>query len=258
MKTSDSPYLHLLWELTRTEFQLRDQGTVLGFLWTLLHPALMFTVLYFLFTRWMGRFVDNYAPYLLIGIVQYQFFDKTTCYSLASLRRKGNLVRNFKFPKEIIVLSTVGSNLWSYLLEMAILLVFLLFVGFRPTTAWLLLPLAVLNLVIFTLGVSLLLSLIATEYQDLERVWGIVTTAGFYLTPVFYPLSILAENRQALLRLNPMTHHLDSIRACLMPGAEIHPVGPPVILVAGIFMCLAALKAFYLYDSRITDRLLEP
>ena len=112
-------YLELLWSLTWTDFKLRDQGSVLGFLWTLLHPALIFTVLYLLFTKWMGRLVDGFAAYLLIGIVQYQFFEKSTSYALTSLRRKTLLVRNFKFPREILVFASVGSVFISYLLEMA-------------------------------------------------------------------------------------------------------------------------------------------
>ena len=141
MRRFSPSYWFLFWELTRTEFKLRDQGTALGFAWTLLHPALMFIVLYTLFINWLGKFVDQYAAYLIIGLVQWQFFEKATMLGLGSLRRKSNLIRNFRFAREIIVLSAVGSVFWSYLLETAVLMVFLLLLGIRPAASWLLLPL---------------------------------------------------------------------------------------------------------------------
>lgn len=258
MPSSESSYWHLLREMTRTDFKLRDQGTALGFLWTLLHPALMFTVLYLLFTKWMGKFVDNYAPYLIIGIVQYQFFEKTTNYTLSSLKRKSGLVKNFKFPKEIIVLSGVGCHLWSYLLEMAMLLLLLVAVGIRPTWAWLLLPVAMAALALFVLGVSMVLSILAVEYQDLERVWGILTTAGFYLTPIFYPLSVLGESRQKLLMANPMMHLIDGFRYCLIGWQDFHLTGFTAVVLGGMVLTALGWQLLYRYDAHITDRILEP
>jgi len=171
MKPWSPAYRFLFWELTRTEFKVRDQGTVLGFLWTLLHPVLMFTVLYFLFISWFDRFVEQYAAFLIVGLVQWQFFDKATSLALNSLRRKNALVRNFKFPLEIIVFSAVGSVLWSYLLETVVLLGFLLCLGLTPAVSWPLLPAVIAVHVAFTLGVSMVLALAAVEFQDLDRVW---------------------------------------------------------------------------------------
>src|SRR3989338_11260350 len=98
-------YLDVLWEMTRGEIKQRDQGTALGFLWTLLHPALIFAVLYGLFSKWVGKFVDGYVVYLLVGLVLWNFFQKATTYALGSFRRFRGTVLNYRFPREIVVLS---------------------------------------------------------------------------------------------------------------------------------------------------------
>jgi ABC-type polysaccharide/polyol phosphate export permease len=258
MRLTEPRYWNLLWELTRTDFKLRDQGTVLGFLWTLLHPALMFVVLYLLFTKWVGKFVDNYAAYLIIGIVQWQFFEKATSFSLSSLRRKAMLARNFKFPKEIIVLSSVGCVFWSYLLELAVLLLFLFCLGIRPSLCWLALPCAVCGNLLLTLGASLSLSLLAVLYEDIERIWSILTLIGFYMTPIFYPLSILTPGRQELLKLNPMLHVIDAFRFSLIGAPiDVHS-GFLYAMLLGAGLSVGALILFRRDPPWIIDRIVEP
>jgi ABC-type polysaccharide/polyol phosphate export permease len=247
-------YWFLLWELTRTEFKLRDQGTVLGFLWTLLHPILMFTVLYLLFISWFDRFVEQYAAYLIVGLVQWQFFEKATALALTSLRRKDGLIRNFKFPLELIVFSSVGSVLVSYLLETAVLLGFLLCLGLRPAAGWVLLPAVVLAHLAFTLGVSLILALCAVEFQDLDRIWGVLTTAGFYVTPVFYPMRLISERYGRVMALNPLLHILGAFRACLVPGQPLRADGLLWVVPLSVVLCAAGVAAFRRGSYWIADR----
>ena len=132
--------LNLIKELTIAEFKLRDQGSVLGFLWTLLHPLLVFIVLYFLFSKWTGRFVEDYKGYLLIGIVQWNFFASTITYAMDVLVRRRELVKSLNFPKEILVLSTVMTGLISHILEFLVLFTFLFIIGNTFTLKALFLP----------------------------------------------------------------------------------------------------------------------
>ncbi|MBI3552436.1 MAG: ABC transporter permease [Elusimicrobia bacterium] len=254
MKPWSPSYWFLLWELTRTEFKVRDQGTVFGFLWTLLHPALMFAVLYALFISWFDRFVEQYAAYLIVGLVQWQFFEKATSIAITSLRRKDGLIRNFKFPLELIVFSAVGSVLWSYLLETGVLLGFLLCLGLKPTLGWPLLPAVVLAHLAFTLGVSLVLALAAVEFQDLDRVWGVLTTAGFYLTPVFYPLSLISQRYGRFMAFNPLLHILGAFRACLVPGQTFQAAGLFWVVPLSAALCVAGVLVFRRRSFWITDR----
>ncbi|MBI5239758.1 MAG: ABC transporter permease [Elusimicrobia bacterium] len=242
------PYGHLLYELTRTEVLMRDQGTVLGFLWTLLHPALMFAVLYALFVKWMGKFVDTYAVYLLVGIVLWNFFQKSTSYALGSFRRMRGTVLNYRFPREIVVFSAVGAVLWSSAMEFCVLVPVLLALGQAPHWTWLLLPgVFALELLLAT-ALSLFLAICAVEFEDLERIWDVLTSAMFYLTPVFYPLSILSPRYQELMRLNPLMQILRMFRDCVIAGK------PPA---AGVVLALLAIGLAGVAAGRALLRRLE-
>lgn len=251
-------YWSLAWELTRTEFKLRDQGTLLGFLWTLLHPALMFLVLHALFIKWLGKHVEDYPSYLLVGLVQWQFFEKSTTAGLSSLRRKSALIRNFDFAREIVVLSAVGSVFLSYALELAVMLLFLAWWGAGPSAAWLAAPaLALLSLAV-SVGVSLVLALVSAEFEDLERIWALLLTAGFYLTPVFYPLHLISEDYHGLMALNPMLHVVGAWRACLLPGGALDAGAATAVAVAAAAVIAGALLAFRRWERWVSDRVIAP
>lgn len=257
-RLAPSRYWALLWELTRTEFKLRDQGTALGFLWTLLHPALMFLVLYLLFTKWLGRHVPDYPAYLLVGLVQWQFFEKATAAGLSSPRRKAALIRNFDFARELVVAASVGSVFVSYAMELVVMLAFLALLGVAPSTGWLALPLLVLVIAALALSVSLALALLSVEFEDLERVWALLLAAGFYVTPVFYPLHLVSAEYHGLLSLNPLLHVIDAWRACLLVGGPASWVPLAAVAAGSAALAVASLLAFRRWERRIAGRVILP
>lgn len=231
-------YLDLTVQMTLSEFRLRDQGTLLGFFWTLLHPLLLFLILNLLFIKWMGKFVEHYPLYLLVGIVQWNFFASATSYSLSSLIRRAELVKNFTFPREIIVVSSVLTVFLSHLFELLILTAFLLLSGATFTPLFFLVPLIVLVQLILVISISLPLSALCVYYRDIERIWGLIVTAGFFLTPIFYSLSAISEQRRLLLLLNPMTHIITASRSCLIYN------NAPNFSLLGIILLLSLLILF--------------
>lgn len=255
MRPWSSSYWFLVWELTRTEFKLRDQGTLLGFMWTLLHPALIFVVLYSLFIRWLGHQTDQYAEYLLIGLVQWQFFDKSTSLGLTSLRRKAALIRNYDFAREVLVLSSVGSVFLSYVLEMLVMLLILMAVGLSPSAGWLGLPLMMAVCLLFSLAVSLVLALASVEFQDLERIWTILTTAGFYATPIFYPLSMVGPEHRWVMEINPLVHLIQATRGCLLATVTVPWAGLTAVALTGLAVTALCLAVFHRTSGWISDRM---
>ncbi|MFI5350848.1 MAG: ABC transporter permease [Elusimicrobiota bacterium] len=251
-------YWSLVWELTRTEFKLRDQGTFLGFLWTLLYPAMMFTVMYVVFVKWFGNHIPQYGPYLIIGIVQWQFFDRATTTGFSSLRRRAGLLRNFSFASEITVIAGAGSVFLSYLFEMAVLLILIRVWGVRFAPSWLALPLHMAALSVFTLATALILGLLSVEFQDMERTWSVLVTAGLYLTPVFYPLSVISPRFQPYMELNPMLHVIMGFRSCLLPDAAPYNARPAIILALSAAAVFAAIFAFQKRALAISDRIILP
>ena len=246
-------YLEQLWALTRSEFKLREQSTILGFAWTLLQPLLMFLVLYGLFTKWMGNHTSDYASYLVIGIVQYGFFNNGSTVGLTSLGRRRGLLLNFRIPRDLVVLSSILSVAISYLFETAIVLAFMLASGIKPHAAWALLPLLLTVHLVLVAGLGFWLAVPAAMYPDCERIWSILMTAGFFLTPIFYTLDTVAPSRRRLLLLNPMTHVIEMTRACLMKGEA-----PPLKEAAAVAAASAAVFAlgwvfFKRHELDLTD-----
>lgn len=250
------PYWDLLWEMTRGEILMRDQGTVLGFLWTLLHPILMFIVLYGLFSKWMGKFVDQYVAYLLIGLVLWNFFQKATSYALGSLRRARGTILNYRFPREIVVFSSLGAVSWSSLLEIGVLMGALLLLGQTPRWTWLLLPGLLALELLLAAAVGLFLAVWGAEYQDLERIWDVLTSALFYLTPVFYPLDILSPDKRALLSLNPMTQIIQAFRGCAVSGLPPEPAAMLGLFLGGLILAAAGLLLLRRREFEVADKLL--
>lgn len=246
-------YLGQLWSMTVCEWKLREQSTVLGFVWTLLQPGLMFFVLYELFTKWMGAGTPNYPTYLLIGIVEYGFFNGATTYGLTSLQRRSGILMNFKVPRELIVLSSGLSVTISYGVELLLVLVFACLLGAAPAFVWLwALPIILVH-VVFVLGLLLSLSIVAARYPDFARIWNIVTTVGFFLTPIFYTLGSIAKSRQKLLLLNPMTHFIELTRACLLRGHAPSATELGGLTLLALVCAASGYAVFKAFELKLAD-----
>src|SRR4051812_46075806 len=181
----------LLSELVRTDFKLRYQGSILGYAWSLLRPLLVFAILYVVFIRFMqvDYGVPHSAVYLLLGIVIWNFFNEMTVQSLGSIVGRADLIRKIRIPRWIIVLSSSISALINLLLNLIVVAFFLVInhVDILSTVAWF--PLILLEVYILALGLSLFLAAAFVKYRDVSYIWEVILQAGFYLTPILYPLS---------------------------------------------------------------------
>lgn len=239
----------LFWLFTRTEFRLRDQGTLIGFLWTLLHPLFIFLILRTLFAHWMAPIIPHYAGCLLIGIVQWNFFLTGTDAGLTSLRRKARLLASYSFPRVLIVLSAVSAVLLSHLLEWAVLLGVLIAMGIRPGAAWLALPAFIaLELALIT-ALSCALSILAVRFRDLERAWSLLLYGFFFLTPVFYTTEVMTGTARSILAVNPLARIIEGTRAAAI-GGQFRPSPAEWALAAGVLALCAAALALYGRSSR--------
>jgi ABC-2 type transport system permease protein len=205
----------LLAELVRTDFKLRYQGSVLGYAWSLLRPLLLFLILYIVFVKFfnLGKGVPHFPVYLLLGIVIWNFFNEMTVQSLGSIVGRGDLIRKIRIPRWIIVLSSSISALINLFLNLLVVCVFLLanHVDLLRTTLWL--PLILLEVYVFALGLSLFLSAAFVKYRDVGYIWEVILQAGFYLTPILYPLSKITNiTFQKLLMVNPMGQTIQAAR----------------------------------------------
>ncbi len=205
----------LLSELVRTDFKLRYQGSVLGYAWSLLKPLLLFIILYIVFVKFLklGNGVPHYPVYLLLGIVLWNFFNEMTMQSLGSIVERGDLIRKIRIPRWIIVLSSSISALINLFLNLLVVVLFMFInhVDLLRTTLWL--PLILIEVYLFALGLSLFLSAAFVKFRDVNYIWEVLLQAGFYLTPILYPLSRIPNlTAQKLILINPMGQIIQDAR----------------------------------------------
>lgn len=202
-------------ELVRTDFKLRYQGSVLGYAWSLLRPLLLFVILYVVFVRFLriGHGVPHFPVYLLLGIVMWNFFAEMTSQGLGSIVARGDLIRKIKIPRWIIVLSSSLSALINFFLNLVVVAFFMVINGVNISETVLWFPLVLLQVYVFSLGVSLFLAAAFVKFRDMSYVWEVMLQALFYLTPILYPLSFIPNVLfQKLALMNPMAQAIQDAR----------------------------------------------
>jgi ABC-2 type transport system permease protein len=241
----------LAWALAVTDFRLKFFGSVLGYLWQLMRPLMLFGVLYAVFSLFLdfGETVRFYPVALLLGIVLYGFFNEATSTSVRSLMVRENLVRKIDFPRLAVPLSSVLTALFNLALNLIPVFIFLIAAGGRPRVGWLALPLLVAILALFALGIGMLLSVLFVRFRDVEPIWDVVLQITFYATPIFYPINLIFQKGHAtvahLLMMNPFAVVLQSARHLVIDPSHMSAVD--AIGGAGWLLVPAAILGATLY-----------
>jgi ABC-2 type transport system permease protein len=219
-------FFELLWLMSLTEFKRTYFGTVLGYLWSLLRPLLLFAVLLFVFTKIfrLGSTAINYPVLLLFNIVMFQFFSEATTTGVSSVVTQEGIVRKTQFPRLVIPLSVVLTGLMNLGLNMIAVFAFILAYGVDPTWTWLLLPVIVLPLAAFTAAIAMLLSALYVKFRDVLIIWTVFASMLFYGTPILYPIEIdTTEGFRALLMANPLAVILEQARVWIIDPTALTP-----------------------------------
>ncbi len=222
----------LLAELVRTDFKLRYQGSVLGYAWSLLRPLMLFAILYVVFVKFLklGDDVPHFPVYLLFGLVLWNFFGEMTSLSLNSIVGRGDLIRKIKIPRWIIVISSSLSALINLFLNLLVVAVFAVINQVDITSSILWLPLILIEIYIFGLGMSLFLAAAYVKYRDVSYIWEVIMQGAFYLTPILYPMYRIGNiTLQKIILINPMGQAIQDARF-----VTIHPSNK-TLTVAQVF-----------------------
>ena len=207
----------LLSELTKTDFKLRYQGSVLGYLWALLRPLMMFAILYVVFAKLLrfGGDIPHYPVYLLTGTTIWSFFTECTSQGIQAMVQRGDLIRKISFPKYIVVISATLTAVINMLINLVVVIIFALINGVEPSWTWLLVPFSLIELYALALGISFLLGAINVKYRDITSIWDVIIQALFYAVPIIYPLSMVIESSviaAKIILLNPIAQTIQDIR----------------------------------------------
>ncbi len=225
-------FFDLLWLLAVTEFKRVYFGTVLGYLWSLIRPLMLFGVLLFVFTKVFkigSDQAEHYPVLLLLGIVTFTFFQEATVNAVGSVIAQEGVVRKTQFPRLVIPLSTVVTSGLNFCLNLIVVLGFILAFGVTPMWTWLLFPVAMLALLVLTTAVSRALSVRYVRFRDVAIIWTVVAQVLFYATPILYPINIFEnEAYEHLLMVNPLAVIFEQVRVWVL-----EPNAPTAVEAAG-------------------------
>ena len=247
-------FWHLTYNIARNEFKLRFFGSVLGYVWQLVRPLLLFGVLYVFFTkvahvnREKGPGFHFYGAQLLGSIVLFTFFAEATGGAVRSVVDRENIVRKIHFPRLVIPLSVVLLATFNLALNLLVVIGFALVEGVHPMLSWLELPLIVLMLAVFATGLAMLLSALFVSFRDVQPIWEVVTQVLFYASPVIISVETVRERvSEAVLHLymlNPLAVVFQQFRHAVINHSTLSAgqalggwsqLAAPLAIVAAVF-----------------------
>ena len=239
----------LLRELTKTDFKLRYQGSVLGYLWALLRPLMMFAILYVVFAKLLkiGNDIPHYPVYLLTGTTLWSFFTECTGQGIQAMIQRGELIRKISFPKYIVVVSTTFTALINLAINLVVVAVFALINGVVPSLSWLLVPVFVLELYCLALGISFLFGAINVKFRDIASIWDVLIQALFYAVPIIYPVTMVAQTSELaakILLLNPVAQIIQDVRYNLITTEAVttwNYLDNPLVMAVPVLMVVIVL-----------------
>lgn len=217
-------YGFLIRQLVSRDFKTKYKRSALGMAWSFLNPLLTMSVQYVVFSTLFQSDIPNYPVYLLSGIVFFNFFNEAVSMGMTSITGNASLIKKVYMPKYIYPVSRILSSLVNFALAIIPLLLVMLITGTAFTPALLLLIFDMLCLLGFVTGMSLLLTTAMTFFQDTQFLWGVVSMMWMYLTPLFYPESIIPTQFLTIYHMNPMYQYITFARICIIDGVSPEPM----------------------------------
>ena len=235
-------YRALIDQLVMRDIKTKYRRSVLGLVWTVLNPLLMMAVLSIVFSYFFSRYgsIENFPVYLLCGQLIFNFFNESTSISMGSIIHSGELIKKVYVPKYLFPITKVLSSSVNLLSSVIALVIVMVVTRARVTPTVLLAVFPLLYVFLFSVGVSLFLAAAAVSFRDLLHLYGVLTTAWMYLTPVIYPMEILEGAPKwvtLIVNINPLTAFIKIFRCVVLEGVT----APAVLHIQSLIWCGIAL-----------------
>lgn len=218
-----SRYRYLIKQLVLRDFKTKYKRSVLGILWSFLNPLLMMTVQYIVFSTLFKSSVPNFALYLMVGIVCFNYFSECAGMCLNSITGNASLITKVYVPKYIYPVSRMLSSGINLLLSFIPLILVMIFTHVDFSVSIILLPIPIVCLAAFSLGIGMILATMMVFFRDTQFLWGVISMIWMYVTPIIYPESILPQEYLFWFKLNPLYHIVRMVRTMLMDGISPEP-----------------------------------
>ena len=243
-------HAHLARQLVHRDLTIRYKRSVLGFLWTMLHPLLLMLIFLVVFSNVFRFQTPHYETYFLSEYIGWIFFAQTVTHVMAAVAWNGPLMKRIRVPPSIFTISATISGLINLLLSLAMLFVIMLIAGapLRPTLLFL--PVSLVVLAMFTFGIALALAAVSVFFADVREMIQAALPAVMYLTPIIYPISIIPERWRPFFKLNPVAYVLEIVRDPIYYG--ILPT--PLTMTIAVMVSIASVVFGWMIFSRLAPR----
>jgi len=264
---SIAAYWELVTILATNQIKIAYKHTVIGVIWAVIVPLFTVLILKIVFSLIIKVQTQPYPYFIftLTGILPFSYFRTCVSSSSMSLLNNASLLKRVYFPREIIPISIVFSDLFFFIINLCIISFFIIFYGFRFNFLLFLLPLVIFIQLLFIIGISLIVSSLQVIYRDVKYIVEIVIFAWFYLTPVFYPLELVSRVSKSFLwfyMLNPMAQIVSLYRTILLPGYQDDialgiNVGYSLFysLITSVVVCIVGFFVFMKNEDKVIDLL---
>lgn len=240
-------YRELIQTLVARDLKARYRGSSLGWLWTLLNPLMYMAIYTLVFSIYLRVQMDNYAMFLLCGLVPWIWFSSSISMGASSIVEGGGLLKKVYFPPQVLPTVTVLVNLFNFVLSLPLLLALLVAFGVRLGWALVVLPIPVLAQLAFTEGFAFIVAATSVRYRDIPHILGHLLTCWFFLSPIIYQPALIPERARPFVALNPMTPFLTAYHDILFDARLPSAPALGLTLALGVVMFWLGALVFERY-----------
>jgi ABC-2 type transport system permease protein len=226
-------YLRVLRVVGAIDFKAKYAGAVLGYVWSLAKPLAYFGVLWLVFAHLLrtANQTENFTLFLLIGILLFTFFTDSVGTMLPSIVEGGSILRRLAFPPILVPLSASVGICITFAVNISAIVVFIGIQRVSPRLEWLVVPLLLVELYAFCVGLGLLVAALYVRFRDVGQIWEVVSQLLFFACAIFYPIGILPDWAQKVAFLNPLVQIIQDARHAILGG----PSGPNDVTAASVY-----------------------
>ncbi len=243
-------YRGLLSQLVLRDIKVKYKRSVLGLLWSVLNPLLTMTVMAIVFSQLFRFDIENFAAYLITGQIMFNFFSEATNMAMKTIMENASLIKKVYIPKYIFTISRNLSSLVNLAFSFIAVLIVVIFSGIKFNYSLVFAVLSLIYIFTFAAGVSLVLSAVAVFFRDVVHLYGVLLTAWMYLTPIFYPISIVPARYLFLIKINPLYYYIEHFRTIILlqkvPSLQLNGI----CLLISLLSLLIGLRVFFKLQDR--------
>lgn len=254
-KEQRKQYWFVIQELTSREIKRKYARSKLGIVWSVLNPLLTMAVLSLIFSKMFSRSIENYPIYYLCGYILWQLFTTATNTSITTLVDNKMMLIKVKFPMQIFVLARVYTAFVNFLYSMIAFGAMICVFRVIPNWSWLFIPVIVLFLMLFALGISYILATAYVFFGDIKHLYGVLLTLWMYMSAIFYPVDQLGGFIEKIILCNPIFNYIDCMRSLVLQGT--FPPAWEIVRIAlwGSIMYLIGWLVFKKNKNRIMQKI---